>query len=145
LLHAVPAIARRTVHSIARQAVHGRPINARTAVQTLANQTRRVLGHPGHRMRALRRSHWMDRSFHRTGAPGAVRPHGTGGPAYAPTQYRGQFPGATAPRPYYAGGATGVGPSVGAPGVGVCPPCPRCNGGAVPAPAYCRCCGQLLR
>src|SRR5581483_9855908 len=75
LLRAVPTIARRTVSSIARQAAHGRPITARRAIVTLANQTRGVLGHPHHRRRALRRSYAMDRHFHRKVAPGVARPH----------------------------------------------------------------------
>lgn len=149
LLHAMPSIARRTVHSIARQVVDGRPINALMAVRTLANQTRRVLSHPASRRLALRRSQLMDRRFHRTVAPGVARSHRPGGwgwRGYGPF-YRGRVPTGAPGRPYLGtvDAGLGVGP-VGGPGAGVCPPCPSCGGvGGAAAPAYCRCCGQLLR
>lgn len=132
LLRAMPAIARRTVGSIARQVAHGRPLTARNAVRTLARQTRRVLAHPHHRRRALRHARFLDRRFHRH-LPCVARPHGTvwrGGVAY--------------------GGVPGVAPGVAHPGVvrpgGVvrrgtgCPACPHCRGTRV-----CRCCGQAIR
>jgi hypothetical protein len=147
LLHAVPAIARRTVQTIARQAAHGRPVTPRSAIGALARQARLVLGTRPGRLQALRRSRIMDRQFHRHLGPGVVRPHWwtwyrggvpAGGPAAtaAPVGYM------TTPGP---GGATAAryvrtaGPG------GVCPPCPRCGGQALAAPAYCRCCGQVLR
>src|SRR3989442_3398345 len=65
LLKTVPAIARRTVGSIARQAAHGRPITPRMAVRTLAKQTERVLGHPHRRKHALRHHNRLERKFHR--------------------------------------------------------------------------------
>src|SRR5271170_3804079 len=75
LLRAVPSIARSTVGSIAKQAAHGRPVTPKTAVRTLARQTRRVLGSPRLRTLALRRHHRLDRRFHhRVGAP-LIRPH----------------------------------------------------------------------
>src|SRR5579864_7974835 len=74
LLKTVPAIARRTVGSIARQAVHGRHITPRTAVRTLAKQARHVLGHPGHRRHALRHHNQLERKFHLRHR-GVARPH----------------------------------------------------------------------
>lgn len=172
LLKTVPTIARRTVGSIARQAAHGRPITPRTAVRTLATQTRRVLGHPGQRRHALRRHHHLERRFHRR-HPGMIRPHWrwrygrpvafpAGAPgAVHPTVVVGGAPG-TVVHPgsttvVHPGGATVVGrPATGTPvrpgqivaGHCTCAPCPA-HGGAAPAPpltpAYCRCCGQVLR
>lgn len=75
LVKAVPAIARRTVGSIARQAAHGKHITPRTAVRTLARQARHVLAHPGHRRHALRRHHHLERKFHHRYGRGMVRPH----------------------------------------------------------------------
>ena len=161
LLHAVPAIARRTVHSIANQAAHGRPITARSAVRTLARQTRRVLGHRPLRTRTLRRSRILDRRFHQH-MGGNVRPH------YWNRTWQSGQPGAGGPpapahRPAYGygapagpGGRPVAGPPGRAPGSSggwapgyqgaACPPCPSCGGGgAAAAPAYCRCCGQVLR
>jgi len=74
LLKTVPAIARRTVGSIARQAAHGRHITPRTAVRTLAKQARHVLGHPGHRRHALRHHNQLERKFHLRHR-GVARPH----------------------------------------------------------------------
>jgi hypothetical protein len=162
LLRTVPTIARRTVGSIAKQAAHGRPITPGTAVRTLAQQTRRVLAHPQQRRRALRRHNNLERRFHGRYAPGLARPHwrwfrgrrypfpagyGTAGaphPAGVPT------PGAVR----QAGAGTtmpGVRPGQMVGGKCTCAPCPTC--GAAPggqpaasaAPAYCRCCGQVLR
>src|SRR5215831_14092456 len=65
LLKTVPAIARRTVGSIARQVAHGKHITPRTAIRTLAKQTSRVLGHPHHRRHALRRHNHLEKRFHR--------------------------------------------------------------------------------
>jgi hypothetical protein len=75
LLKAVPAIARRTVHSIAKQAAHGRKVTPRVAVRTLAHQTRRVLGTPRHRAHALRHHRKMEKHLHRGVGRGIVRPH----------------------------------------------------------------------
>src|SRR5207245_10327867 len=83
LLHAVPAIARRTVQTIARQAARGRPVTPRSAIGALARQARWVLGTRPHRMQALRRSRVMDSQFHRHLGPGVVRPH------YSQTWYKG--------------------------------------------------------
>src|SRR6516225_4933732 len=75
LVKTVPAIARRTVGSIARQAVRGRPVTPRTAVRTLATQARRVLAHPGCRRQALQRHNHLERRFHRGYARGMARLH----------------------------------------------------------------------
>jgi len=176
LLKTVPAIARRTVGSIARQAAHGRTISPRTAVRTLAKQTRHVLAHPGHRRHALRRHNHLERRFHRMHR-GGVRPHARYGRGWRygryPRGYRyGQAPGAVArggvaPRAVArGGGAPGVvyRPAAGAPGAVIrpgrvvggrcsCPVCPTCGTATVtappvqtvPTPAYCRCCGQVIR
>jgi hypothetical protein len=139
LLHAVPAIARRTVQTIARQAAHGRPITPRTAVGTLARQARFVLGTRPHRLQALRRSRIMDRQFHRHMGTGVVRPHWYswygGVPAGSGGSVPPSGPGVVSPVPYRR--VPGAG--------GVCPPCPRCGSQGIAAPAYCRCCGQVLR
>jgi hypothetical protein len=157
LLHAVPTIARRTVHSIANQAAHGRPITARGAVRTLARQTSRVLGQPHRRRTALRRSAWLDRRFHGHVGRGVVRPHiaapgyvsTPGGYAPAPGAYL-PAAGGYAPAPGGYAPTAGYGPSpVGRVACAVCPPCGHAAvptaGGTAPAPAYCRCCGQILR
>ena len=75
LVKAVPAIARRTVGNIARQAAHGRRITPGTAVKTLAKQTRHVLAHPQRRRHALRRHNHLERTFHRRYSGGMARPH----------------------------------------------------------------------
>ncbi len=147
LLHAVPAIARRTISSIAGQVAHGRPITARGAIRTLARQTRRVLGQPHHRRHALRRSAILDRRFHRHFGPGVVRPHWRGRP------WQGWYGGYGAPG-YYPGhpAAPGVPPHAGpgpvprppAPGPGPAPShggCPSCGR----QPSVCGCCGQIIR
>ena len=164
LLKTVPSIARRTVGSIARQAARGRRVTPRGAVLTLAKQTRRVLGHPGHRRHALRRHNHLERRFHRHMGRGA-RPHWRYGRgrrwAGRPRWYRGGAPTAGRPaRPAAGGVAPGVagpvsGGRVGRPVGGrcVCSACPTCGTAvsqgppvqATPAPTYCRCCGQLIR
>ncbi len=148
LLRTVPAIARRTVHSIAKQAAHGRAITPRTAVRTLARQTRRVLGTPHHRAHALRRHHHMERRLHRGVGRGMVRPH----------HWRYRRVGGRLVRAPHAGGTGSVRGA--SPGLRtrVAAPHPAAAGGQVsrqgrivsghcvcPAPAYCRCCGQVLR
>ena len=73
LLRAVPSIAQRTMRRVAHQAALGRPVTARSALRTLAQQTYRVLSHPGARARALRRHRGMDRHYHgSTGIPAAA-------------------------------------------------------------------------
>ena len=150
LLRAMPNVARRTVGSIAKQAAKGRPVSPRTAVRTLALQTKKVLGTPVHRAQALRQHNVLERRFHTLGR-GMIRPH-------APLASAGQRRVASTPHPAVATSVparTGVryGRIVG--GQCVCSACPSCGvaapgiaapGVAVnPAPAYCRCCGQVLR
>jgi len=158
LLRAVPTIARRTVGSIARQAVRGRLVTPRTAVRTLARQTRRVLGSPRLRAHALRRHHHMDRRFHHRIGTRMVRPHWR----YAGRPVAGGVVGARVPgapvtyatggvapvkqvryithrgRPVrqvrYVGGRPGVVTGVAGPAGHVCPPCPIC-GTSVSMPA----------
>ncbi len=156
LMHAIPSIARRTVHSVARQAAQGRPVTPRSAVRSLSQQARRVLGSRPQRQQALRRSRAMDRHFHGRVGPGMVRPHrpaayasgvaGGFGPGYGPA---GVHPGHVPPVRAAAGGWVPAGVPAGGVGrIGTCqcPPCPSCAGGAShAAPAYCRCCGQVLR
>jgi len=76
LLRAVPGIARRTVGSIAHKVARGGHVTPRTAVQTLARQTRRVLGTPRLRGQALRRHRNLERRFHGRIGRGIARPHG---------------------------------------------------------------------
>jgi hypothetical protein len=139
----IPAIARRTVGTIAHQAARGRHITPRTATRILATQARRILTNPQHRTHALRRHGMLERRFHHRYHPGMVRPHSrygwrTGGYGYgqprARTYYGSQSPGA--PAVYGTPGARRVkyGRIVG----GKCT-CPASG------PQYCRCCGQLLR
>jgi hypothetical protein len=73
LLRTVPAIARRTIGTLARQAAHGQPITPRIAVRTLARQTADVLGSPHHVRRTLRRARVLDRVYHRGMVPTLVR------------------------------------------------------------------------
>jgi hypothetical protein len=140
LLRAMPSVARRTVGSIAKQVARGRTITPHAAVRTLAHQTRRVLGTPRHRVQALRRHNSLERRFHGRWGRGMVRPHYRWGRAYGGPTYGG-------PTHVGVGGVRGVphpgAVPVGGPGVrygqvsgG------RCN---CVSPAYCRCCGQVLR
>jgi hypothetical protein len=139
LLRAVPAIARRTVHSIARQVAQRRPVTPRTAVRTLAQQTQRVLSSPRQRASVLRQHQQLDRRFHGRLGSGMVRPH-VSYPDGAPVVY-----------PVAGQPVTNKGRIV--TGQCVCPPCPaygtslgvQAPVATSPAPAYCRCCGQVLR
>lgn len=147
LLKTVPTIARRTVGSIAKRAAHGKHITPQGAVRTLARQAKYVLGHPHQRQHALRRHNRLERAFHRRFAPGMARPHWRYG------RYPHRYGRAAAGAPYRASaGAPGAVHAPGArpsPGVrygrmvgGQC----ACGAGqSSAAPAYCRCCGQLLR
>jgi hypothetical protein len=140
LLKAVPGIARKTVHSIAKQAAHNRHVTPRKAIRTLVHHTRRALGHPRRRAHMLRRHRHLDRRFHRGLGRRLVRPHH--GMGVAGVHTHGGVPGVgrIAGRGVRPGRLAGKG--------GVCPPCPSCagTGSAVSAaPAYCRCCGQVLR
>ena len=165
LLRAVPGIARRTVGSIAHKVARGGHVTPHTAVQTLARQTRRVLGTPQHRAQALRRHHHLERRFHGHVGPGAGRPHMRYGQAGAGIHrhhvhgvrgvphsvahgssgivrhgvhpvYHPVAPGTRAAAP---GGASAAHYRATAGGHGVCS-CPRCS-----IATYCRCCGQVIR
>jgi len=150
LLKVVPSIARHTVHSIAHQAARGRHVTPRTAVRTLARQARRVLTHPHHRRQALRHHHQLERRFHRHYAHGMARPHW--GTRYGRPWFYGHgmvHPGAAHPGavPHHAAGVAAPHVHPARRGVmagGVCT-CPACGSTGAAAPAYCRCCGQLLR
>lgn len=72
LVRAVPTIVRRTAASIAQQASQGRRVTPQTAVRTLARQTASVLGNPRRCVRAVRRSHVLDRRHHRAVGPAAA-------------------------------------------------------------------------
>jgi hypothetical protein len=148
LLKTVPAIARRTVGRIAHQAARGGHITPRTAVRTLVKQTRRVLGTPGHRAHALRRHHHLERKFHTRVGRGVARPHlrygvhaGRGVRLHGRTTPAGATVarGGTGVHRVGAGGApaTGRAASTGHAVAGG-----GCN---CAAPAYCRCCGQIIR
>jgi len=149
LLHAVPTIARRTVSSVARQAAQGRPVTPQTAVRTLSQQARQVLGQRPQRLQALRRSQAMDQRFHRHMGPGVVRPHQPMGHPVRPGIAA--YPGHVAPGVHpghVSAGANGWASTggVGRTGTCSCPPCPTSGVGQMTAaPAYCRCCGQVLR
>jgi len=148
LLKTVPAIARRTVGSIARQAAHGRHVTPRTAARTLARQARRVLGHPGHRKHALRHHNRLERKFHHRYGRGMARPHWRHGRRYGYGR-AGYGPGYVAQTPGTPGYVT---PGYVAPGVayqtGAAATTPprvagsQCN---CPTAAHCKCCGQVLR
>jgi hypothetical protein len=162
LLKTVPGIARRTVGSIAHKVARGGQVTPRTAVRTLATQTRRVLGTPQRRAQALRRHHHLERRFHGRVGPGLARPHlryGHPGIRYyqgrpvqrgrvatygRPGSVRGVFrPGTTAT---VQGGRTVARPGQVVGGQCTCAACPSCGGHAASAaPAYCRCCGQVIR
>jgi hypothetical protein len=173
LLRAVPSIARRTVGNIARQAARGQQITPRTAVRTLAKQTRYVLGNPRRRQHALRRHNHLERRFHGRWGRGVARPHygqvrQGAAPRYG-TAYGTAVHGTTgipAGTPGHAGtysagapgtvGRTGVRPGQVVGGQCSCAACPACGGATAAqptatappvaaAPQYCRCCGQVIR
>jgi hypothetical protein len=148
LLRAVPSVARRTVGTIAKQAARGRRITPAVAVKTLARQTRHVLGTPRHRAHALRRHHALERRLHRRWGRG-IRPHWRWGQARMLPGGPATSPGGVVGAPYRVGSSvvtpsgTRYGQLVG--GKCVCPGCPSCGGAGALSPAYCRCCGQVLR
>ena len=159
LLRAVPSIARRTVGNIARQAAHGRHITPRTAVRTLAKQTRYVLGNPRQRQHALRRHKHLERRFHGRWGRGIARPHYHGrarngvAPQYGTTVHgpHQAVPGTPSHAATYSTGTTpGVRPGTVVAGQCTCPACStsattQSTPTAAAAPQYCRCCGQVLR
>jgi hypothetical protein len=167
LLRAVPGIARRTVGNIAHKVARGGQITPRTAARTLAHQTRRVLGTPQHRAQAIRRHNHLERKFHKRIGPGMSRPHLRYGrvgtrhlarPVKPGTARTVAHPGARTTVPHAAThaatgatAATRYGQTVG--GQCKCAACPACGtpqaahptATPVAAPAYCRCCGQVIR
>ena len=156
LLRAIPSVARRTVGSIAKQAARGRPITPRLAVRTLARQTNRVLGSPRHRAYTLRRHNALERRFHTRWGRGMVRPHWRYGRRIHGSSAVSAPGAAAAPgRVVRAGQAAATGAATGmrygtmVAGKCVCTACPTCGSASIPvaapAPAYCRCCGQVLR
>jgi hypothetical protein len=160
LLRTVPAIARKTVRSLAHQAARGRHVTPHAAVKTLARHTRRILTHPMHRKHALRHHHRLERHLHRRYGHG--HPHGRWGyrrhwrGRYPYGHVGGRFGRGVAPGYAAAGGGVVHRPGAAAPvhgGTGTRPgrivggqcTCPSCGTGTGAAPAYCRCCGQVLR
>ena len=172
LVKVVPAIARRAVGSIARQAAHGRRFTPKAAVHALAKQARHVLGHPLHRKHALRRHNHLERKLHGRHA-GVARAHGHIGRG---VRWHGRYPRGhrlygRRPRGYgyrYGAGGAPVGGSAGRVSAGAVPGAVRpgyrapaaggvsqgrvvggqCVCGAAQGaatPAYCRCCGQVIR
>jgi hypothetical protein len=134
LLKTVPTIARRTVGSIARQAASGGRVTPATAVKTLTRQARHVLAHPQHRRAALRHHQHLERRLHHRYGRSLARPHST----------YGHYTGRTA---HGIHGTAGIsrGTSSARAGHVVGGRC-SCGGSAAHAsPAYCRCCGQVLR
>jgi hypothetical protein len=161
LLKVVPSIARRTVGKVARQAAHGRHITPHGAVRTLARTARRVLTHPGQRKHALRHHRRLEHKFHRRYGHGMGHLHGR---RIHGRRWHGRYPyGHVRGRRVYGGAPGHVVPG-GTPGAvhragvpvaahGVAPvrygravggqcKCPACPSAG---PAYCRCCGQVLR
>lgn len=129
LLKALPSIARRTVHVLARQAAAGRVITAEDAIRVLSRQMRKVLGQRSQRLRALRQSGLMDRRLHRHMGPGTVRPHL---PHHAVRAgYTRRF------APVAVGAVTGHGP--------LCAACARSARAVNVIPLRCSNCGQLVR
>ena len=150
LVRAMPSIARRTIHSIARQASHGRPVTSRMALRTLARQTQRVLKNPRMRHHVLRRHRHMDSRFHNRWGRGHIHPHWRHrryGHGHQPG-YTGNGAGYSYPQigSYQQGGVVPGGATYPGHGGAVHPSCPSC-GGSTPgaSPNYCRCCGQVLR
>jgi hypothetical protein len=153
LLKVVPAIARRAVGSIAKQAARGRHVTPHAAVRTLHKHVKRVLGHPANRKHALRHHRQLERKFHRR--YGQRHPHGRWGRGRRHYGRYGYLRGRRIRGGYgVPGAATGlVRRGVSVPGrtrgarqgqiVGGRCTCPSCGAGG--GAQYCRCCGQVLR
>lgn len=125
LVKTVPTIARRTMGTLARHAARGRTITPRVANRVLVSHARRLLRSPQQMSKALRRVRLMDGRLHRVSG-GVTQPH--------------------VRMPGYAGQPRGRWQTYGRTWRNyVCPTCGSSPGRATPAPAYCRCCGQLLR
>jgi hypothetical protein len=65
LVRTLPTVMRRTAATIARQQSGGRPVTPSRAVQTLAQQTARVISSPQQCVQSYQRSRTLDRQFHR--------------------------------------------------------------------------------
>jgi hypothetical protein len=65
LLHAMPKIARSTVAQLAKRVAHGRPVDPRIAVRTLARNTYRTLSNPRTLVNTYHRSLRADGRHHR--------------------------------------------------------------------------------
>jgi hypothetical protein len=125
LIRTLPTMVRNTANHLVHRAASGQPVSPHGAVRMLARQAAHVIGKPAHGVHAWRRSHALDRRYHRRfgiGGPGVWRP-GIG------------TPGLSVPRLGISGAPTpGVwSPGMTAPGVG---PRPRRAGGC-----GCCCCG----
>jgi hypothetical protein len=114
LVRAIPSVARRAVHTIAKRAAAGHPVTPRQAVKILAHANRRVLGSPQILRSVLQRSRKMDHRFH----PHRRYYHGWGGTAPG----RGVYSGGTYP---YAKGTYPYARGRGGYAAHVCPTCGR--------------------
>lgn len=73
LVRTLPSIVRRTATSLAQRAGRGQSVTPQSAVQTLAQQTARVLGNPQQAVQAYRQSRIADQQYHQSangGLPG---------------------------------------------------------------------------
>lgn len=61
LVRALPQVVRRTTADLARQVAQGKPVNAQTAVRTLAKQTAQVLSDPRAAVQTLQRAKALDK------------------------------------------------------------------------------------
>jgi hypothetical protein len=84
LLRAVPSIARRTIGTLARRVAHGAPLTPQLALRTLARSAVGVLGHRRRLAGTVRRSHVLDRVYHRSVAPALGVAPAPGRAIYAP-------------------------------------------------------------
>jgi hypothetical protein len=77
LIRTLPTVVRNTTNQLVHRAALGRPITPQSAVRILARQAAHVIGRPAHGVHAWRRSHALDRRYHRRyalGGPGYWRP-----------------------------------------------------------------------
>ena len=162
LVRAVPQILQRTAQSLASQAAHGRSVTPMSALRTLNRMTTRVLRSPKMSRYAIRRSHALDRRFHRR-PPGPGYPVRRRGPhhAYGRRPYRARHGQRRPHRGWYrpagyqgapgwapgGGGAVAAGTPVGPAGpAAIGPYAGPAGGGGAPQGrlVYCPCCGRPL-
>lgn len=124
LVRTVPTIARRTVTTLAKQAAAGRPVTPMLANRVLASHTRRLLRSPQQTASVIRRARVLDRHLHRVSG-GVVQPHFK--------------------LPAVVAQATGARRACVCPTCGASPCAASSSPSPTMAPAYCRCCGQILR